>query len=349
MKPDKTATQQSARPVEVAILAFPETTASVVFGLYDLFVSAGRDWGFVLEGAPGPALLTPTIVSRHVGPFRAANGVAIVPQAGLEAAASADLVCVPEIAVPPGEPLDGRFADEVAWVRERYAAGATVASACSGAILLAEAGLLDGHDATTHWAYCDVMQRRYPTVRVHPERALVLTGEGQRLVMAGGGTSWLDVALYLIARFVGVDAAMHVAKLNLIDWHAAGQQPFARLARTRQVDDAVVARCQAWISEHYREPAPVTAMVRLSGVAERSFKRRFRAATGMSPLEYVHTLRLEAAKELLETSDRPAEHIAFEVGYEDAGFFRRLFRRHVHLTPSQYRKRFGALRTAMLG
>jgi len=349
MKPDKTATERRTRPVEVAVLAFPETTASVVFGLYDLFVSAGRDWGFVLDGSAGPELLKPTIVSRHRGPIQTANGVAIVPQAPLESAAGADLVCVPEITVPPGEPLDGRFEEEVGWIRERYAEGATLASACSGAVLLAEAGLLDGHDATTHWAYCEVMRRRYPAVRIHPERALVLAGEGQRLVMAGGGTSWLDVALYLIARFAGVDAAMHVAKLNLIDWHATGQQPFARLARTRQVEDAIVARCQAWIAEHYREQAPVTAMVRLSGVAERSFKRRFRAATGMSPLEYVHTLRLEAAKELLETTEQPAEHIAFEVGYEDAGFFRRLFRRHVHLTPSQYRKRFGGLRTAMLG
>ena len=128
-----------------------------------------------------------------------------MPQAGLDAAAAAELVCVPEIAVPPGAPLDGRFRDEVAWIRERYEAGATIASACSGAILLAEAGLLDGQDATTHWAYCDVMRRRYPAVTVHPERALVLAGEGQRLVMAGGGTSWLDVALYLIARFAGVE------------------------------------------------------------------------------------------------------------------------------------------------
>ena len=91
--------------------------------------------------------------------------------------------------------------------------------------------MLDGHDATTHWAYCDVMQTRYPRVRGHPQRALVVTGEGQRLVMAGGGTSWLDLALYLIARSPAIEAAMQVARLNLIDWHHVGQQPFARLAR----------------------------------------------------------------------------------------------------------------------
>jgi transcriptional regulator GlxA family with amidase domain len=214
-------------------------------------------------------------------------------------------------------------------------------------MLLAEAGLLDGHEATTHWAYCDILARRYPAVKVRRQRALVVSGDGQRLVMAGGGTSWLDLALYLIARKVGVETAMQTARVNLIDWHDIGQQPFARLARSRQVEDAVVARCQTWIAEHYAEPAPVAAMVRLSGLAERSFKRRFQQATGMAPLEYVHTLRLEEAKQMLESTGQPIEAIANEVGYEDAGFFSRLFRRSVNMTPAQYRKRFGAMRKAL--
>jgi transcriptional regulator GlxA family with amidase domain len=210
-------------------------------------------------------------------------------------------------------------------------------------MLFAEAGLLDGQAATTHWAWCDALRDRFPTVRVHEQRALVVSGEGQRLVMAGGGTSWLDLALYLIARSVGVEAAMQVARINLIDWHQVGQQPFARLARTRQVEDAVIARCQTWIAEHYPEPNPVRSMVRVSGLAERTFKRRFQQATGMPPLEYVHALRLEEAKQMLESGELPIEAIANEVGYEDAGYFSRLFRRKVNLTPAQYRKRFGAL------
>lgn len=335
-------------PVSVAILTYPETTASVVYGMYDLFAAVGRDWGFVVDGAPGPELMRPFIVSAQPGPIQAVNGVMIVPHAVLDQVPAAEIVCVPEVAVSPAESVAGRFDREIAWLRERYAAGATLASACSGAVLLAEAGLLDGQDATTHWAYCEIMRQRYPKVRVHPERALVLAGEGQRLVMAGGGTAWHDLALYLIGRFAGIDAAMQVARINLIDWHQVGQQPFARLARTRQVGDAVIARCQAWIADHYQEPSPVTAMVRLSGIAERSFKRRFRAATGMSPIEYVHTLRLEAAKQRLESGDQSAEAIAFEVGYEDAAFFRRLFRRQVRLTPTEYRKRFGALRRAVV-
>jgi transcriptional regulator GlxA family with amidase domain len=334
-------------PIDVAILAFPEVTASVVYGLHDLFHSVGRDWGFIVEGLPGPELMASRVVSAQRAPFVAANGVWIAPDRTIHAEAVPDIVCVPDIMVPPGEPLEGRFDDEIAWLKRCYASGATLATACSGAMLLGEAGLLDGHDATTHWAYCDVMKARYPRVRVHPQRALVVTGDGQRLVMAGGGTSWLDLGLYLIARYTSIEAAMQVARLNLIDWHAIGQQPFARLARSRQVDDALIARCQTWIADHYGEPAPVAAMVRLSGLPERSFKRRFEQATGMSPLEYVHTLRLEEAKQMLEASDEPIEAVANEVGYEDAGFFARLFRRNVGLTPGQYRKRFGAVRRAL--
>jgi len=334
-------------PARIAILAFPQTSASVVYGMYDLFKCAGRDWGIIVGGQPGSELLQPLVVSRQRSGFAVGNEVLITPQATLEECQDADVVCVPEILVPPGAPLDGLFDDEIDWLRRCYAAGATLATACSGAMLLAQAGLLDGEEATTHWAYCDVMAQRYPKIRVRGQRALVAAGEGQRLVMAGGGTSWLDMALYLIARMAGVDAAMQVARLNLIDWHEIGQQPFARLARSRQVEDAAIARCQAWIAEHYAEPAPVAAMVALSGLAERSFKRRFQQATGMSPLEYVHTLRLEEAKQMLESGAQPVEAIANEVGYEDAGFFSRLFRRQVNLTPAQYRRRFGTMRKAL--
>jgi transcriptional regulator GlxA family with amidase domain len=335
------------KPVKVAILAFPATTASVVYGMYDLFMSAGRDWGIILGGQPGVEVMRPTVVSAKPGAITTANGVRIEPQTTMDECAPPDIVCVPELAIPPGQPLEGQFTSEVAWLKRRYDAGATLAAACSGAMLLAEAGLLDGHDATTHWAYCDVLQSRYPNVKVRSQRALVVSGEGQRLVMAGGGTSWLDLALYLIARAVNIEVAMQVARVNLIDWHSIGQQPFARLVRSRQVDDAVIARCQTWIAEHYQEPAPVAAMVRLSGLAERSFKRRFNLATGMSPLEYVHTLRLEEAKQMLESGNASIEAIANDVGYEDAGFFSRLFRRNVNLTPAQYRRRFGSMRKAL--
>lgn len=187
-------------PARVAILALPETTASVIYGMYDFFMSAGRDWGLICEGRPAEPAITPVVVSSRSGAFNAGNNVRITPEATLEACREAEVVCVPELLVPPGETLEGRFEAEIACLHEAYASGKILATACSGALLLAEAGLLDGHEATTHWAYCDLMARRYPQVKVCRQRALVCAGEGQRLIMAGGGTSWLDLALYLIAR-----------------------------------------------------------------------------------------------------------------------------------------------------
>jgi transcriptional regulator GlxA family with amidase domain len=334
---------------KIAILATPDSSASVVYGMYDLFRCAGRDWSLVVSGAPGRECLAPQVVAHTAGTFPLANGVRVTPDAALGSRERFDVVCIPELAISPEAPVSGQYDAEIAWLRRQHRSGALLAAACSGAVLLAEAGLLDGHEATTHWAYCDALQRRYPQVNVQGERALVVTGEGHRLVMAGGGTSWLDLALYLIARVVNLETATQVARLNLIDWHSAGQQPFARVARTRQVDDAQIGKCQEWIAKHFGAAAPVASMIRISGLPERTFKRRFQAATGMAPLAYVHALRIEEAKRRLETSDAPIEKIAVDVGYEDATFFTRLFKRAVGLTAAQYRRKFGALRSALRG
>lgn len=337
----------STDPVRIAILALPEVSASVVFGMYDLFASAGRDWGIVMHGSPGTPLMRPQIVSAHAGSFTVANGIPVHPEARLDEIEMPDVVCVPDLFVIPSDPVAGRFPAEVAWLQKCHAAGVTIATACSGTLLLAEGGLLDGYDATTHWAYCDIMSKRYPKVRVHKQRSLVVSGQEQRLLMAGGGNSWIDLSLFIIARKLGIEVAMQVARLHLIDWHEVGQQPYARLAATAQTEDAVIARCQVWIADNYATPGPVNAMAALSGLPERSFIRRFKQATGMTPLEYVHTLRLEEAKQMLERNSLPVEAIATEVGYEDAGFFSRLFRRQVGLTPAQYRRRFGGLRRSL--
>jgi transcriptional regulator GlxA family with amidase domain len=301
----------------------------------------------LVDGAQGSAVIEPFTVSSDGRRFQAGNGVWIEPDYALENSPVPDLVCIPELLLDPKVDPRGRYEPETRWINQHYAAGATLATACSGALLLAEAGLLEGQDATTHWGFIEALKSRYPGIRMHPNRALVVSGEGQRIVMAGGGTSWLDVALFLVARFVGLEAALRVARVHLIDWHDIGQQPFAALTLARQVDDAVIADAQAWVAEHYDQESPVSAMAKRSGLADRTFKRRFATATGLSPMEYVHTLRLEEAKQMLEAGELPIEAVADEVGYEDASFFGRLFRRKVGLTPAEYRKRFGGLRKVL--
>lgn len=329
---------------KVDLLAVPDVSASALYGMYDVFSAAGRDWPTIIEGQPAESPFNVRVVASSTNPMQVANGVWLKADAGL--GEPPDIVCVPEVVINPQTPVAGRFDAEVDWLRRCYAADSTLATACSGALLLGEAGLLDGRDATTHWLFCDVLAEKYPGVRVHRERALVQNDDG-RLVMAGGGTGWQDLALYLVARYASVDAAMQVARLFLINWHDVGQQPFAMLTCNRQQEDAVIGDCQTWLARNYETASPVQAMIERSGLAERSFNRRFKQATGMSPMQYVHTLRLEESKQMLERSGEPVEAIAEAVGYEDASFFNRLFRRSVGLTPGQYRKRFGKLRKTL--
>lgn len=337
-----------ARPLTLAVVVNPVTTASTVFGIYDLFASAGRDWKLLTTGEPGTPRARPVLVSATNRPFEAANGVWMRAEATFRTCPPPDIVYVPELLVAPEALPDGRFRREAAWLKACFEQGATLASACSGTLMLAEAGLLDGCEATTHWAYCDAMAERHPKIDVQPNRFLVASGEGQRLITSGGGTSYQDLGLFLIARFFGADEAMQLAKTYLIDWHSQGQLPFSSLARASQTRDRHVADMQQWIAENYAHPAPVAAMVALSRLPERTFKRRFKEATGLTPLDYIHSIRLEEAKQMLETTDATVEDIAADVGYEDDSFFRRLFRRKVGLSPRAYRQRFQSFRKVLV-
>jgi transcriptional regulator GlxA family with amidase domain len=332
-----------SRPITVALLGTPAVSAATLYGFYDALASTRRDWQMLHKGPPTESPFRPLVVSRDGAPFSAGNGVCITPDASFDTCPHPDVICVTDLMIPPGEPLGALYEPEVAWMNQAWEAGATLCSSCSGALLLARTGLLEGQDATSHWAYCDLLAREYPGTRWHAERGLVVAGPEQRLVMAGSGVAWHMLVLALIARFASPEDAMQVARINLLNMNETSPLAYASLTRGGRADDPLVARCQLWAASNYRVESPVAQMVALSGLPERTFKRRFTLATGMNPLEYVHTLRLEEAKQMLESSDLPVEAVAVEVGYQDASFFGRLFRRKVALTPAQYRRRFGAL------
>lgn len=327
----------------VALLATPDVSAATLYGFYDMLAGTRRDWQLLHGGDPAASPFRPVVVSRDARPLRAANGVWLTPDASLADLPHPDVACVTDIMLPPDSAVETVYAAEVAWLRSAWAQGATLASACSGAMLLAATGLLDGLEATSHWAYCDHLARRHPRTRWHADRGLVVTGPQQRLIMAGGGVAWHMLVLALIARFASPEDAMRVARIHLLNVNETSQLAYASLTRGGRADDSLIARCQLWAAEHYRSPAPVTQMVALSGLAERTFKRRFALATGMSPMDYVHVLRLEEAKQMLESTELSVEGIALEVGYQDASFFNRLFKRRVNLSPGQYRRRFAPL------
>ncbi|MGE0800368.1 MAG: GlxA family transcriptional regulator [Lautropia sp.] len=335
----------SAPPIVVALLVASEVSASTLYGFYDLLCGAGRDWQ-MLHGRIDQVRerFRPLLVSRDGLPITAANGVRISPTASFADCPRPDVVCITDLLVPPGAAIGSRYDAEIDWVRARHADGALIASACSGALLLAPTGLLDGLEATSHWAYCDALTREHPATRWSAERGLIVTGDGGRLMMAGSGAAWHMLVLALITRFAGAEEAMRVARINLLDGQHASPIAYASLTHGPRVEDPVVQRCQQWVALNYQVDSPVARMVELSGLADRTFKRRFTQATGMAPLDYVHKLRLEEAKQMLESGDLAVERIAVEVGYQDASFFGRLFRREVAMTPAQYRRRFGGLK-----
>ncbi|MFC3711186.1 GlxA family transcriptional regulator [Sphingoaurantiacus capsulatus] len=329
----------SDAPVTVAILALPDSAPLAIHGLFEVLGAAGHLWTALTGQPSGGRRFRPLIVARSGEAFRSGVGLPILPDHALADAPPADVIIVADVELPlTGDPAT-RWAPEIEWLKRRVDGAALIASTCSGSLVLAEAGLLDGRDAASHWSAAALFRDRYPQVRYRADRILCDSGLDGRLITTGGASSWQDLALYLIGRFCGAEEAVRVGRIFLIGDRSDGQLPFAAMTQPRAHQDATIHACQAWAALHYEVENPVAAMVAQSGLPERTFKRRFKLATGYTPLDYVQTLRVEEAKQLLESGDAPVDTIAAEVGYADPAFFRQLFRRRVGISPARYRQR----------
>lgn len=326
--------------IAVSLLTLPETFPGAIYSLHELLAAVGRTWSQI-TGEPEAAscLFSPVLVSRDGRPSRSPAGPAIAVECRLDEVSEPDIVVVTDLAFPLDADPRGRWRSETEWVRARHKAGAVICSICSGSLFLAEAGLLDGLEATSHWSVAPIFRERYPRVKLRPERILCPTGPEHRIVTAGGASSWSELGLYLVARFAGAVEARRMAKVFVIGDKSDGQLPFAAMARPRQHADGAIGAAQLWIADNYTAANPVTRMAEVAGLPGRTFSRRFRKATGYGPVEYVQALRLEEAKQLLETTSEPTDAIALAVGYADPVFFRRIFQRQVGVTPARYRQR----------
>lgn len=327
----------------IALLAAPETSPSVLYGLYDVLLSVGAVFPDMTTGKPGDAMLDVKIVAAEMEPFRCFGNVLVEPHAAISSIDHVEVVIVCDMYTPIDTAPHGRYPREIDWLRRMHADGSLIASVCSGSLVLAEAGLLEGRQCAGHWAYGDLFREHYPEVSYNEHAILDLTSEDEGVVTAGGVTAWHDLALHLIARLCGPEHALRTAKVFLLAGHEDGQRPFAAMSRRIQQNDAVIGRCQAWIAQHYACANPVAAMTEQSGLRQRTFARRFRSATGYLPIDYVHALRVEEAKQIMETEYRGIDDVGYRVGYEDPTFFRRLFKRRTGLTPAAYRRKFAGI------
>jgi len=291
----------------ICLLASRETAPSVLFGLYDVLSGAGNAFDEVVSGEAGTPVLDVRIVAATRAPFRCIWDVLVEPACAIDDVAQTDAAVVCDMYVPVTESPRNRYQAEARWIRRMYESGAIVSSVCSGSLVLADSGLLDGLQTASHWAYRDMFREYFPQVTLRAQDVLTITGRESRIVTAGGVASWQDLALYLIARLCGQRHAIDAAKI------------------------------------HYTCTNPVSQMVERSGLNPRTFARRFIAATGYPPMEYVHALRMEEAKQILETEDLSVDDVGHYVGYGDPAYFRRLFKRKVGLTPARHRRKFAGI------
>lgn len=301
--------------VEVFGLARPELGGLLAAPWYGLKVCADR---------PGTAL-------------DAVGGFALTARHGLDELAAADTVVVPGVR----NAFSGDVSPElVAALRTAHERGARIVSICSGAFALAAAGLLDGREATTHWRYAELLQRRHPSVRVNPD---VLYVDGGDVLTSAGSAAGIDLCLHLVRRDHGAKVANSVARRFVVPPHRdGGQAQFIEAAVPAvEPEDDGIARSMQWALDHLAEPLTISQLASAARMSDRSYLRHFTARNGTSPMRWVVTQRVAASLPLLETPEGTVEEVAAAVGFESAATFRHHFGRVMRTSPTAYRRSFG--------
>jgi transcriptional regulator GlxA family with amidase domain len=321
---------------DVTVLLLDGTFSSTAIGPMEVFRHAGSLWNVLTGKRPVPRfrVTTASVDGRAV---RCDGPIHIQPDGALTAVRKTDLIFIPTTGLHIDDVVE-RYAAVVPWLRRWHKRGAAIASVCTGVGLVAATGLLDGRRATTHWALADRFREKYPKVKWMPE---LMVTEDRGFYCGGGVHAALDLTLYVVEKFCGHDVAMQSAKAMLIETPRAWQSGFAIVPlKTEHSDDAIFG-AQEWLHQNFQRTFPLDAPARRVGMSMRNFVRRFKQATGDSPLIYLQKLRIAAAKRLLESDHRTMQEISDAVGYQDVAFFRQLFRRHAGVSPSAYRRSFG--------
>jgi transcriptional regulator GlxA family with amidase domain len=321
---------------DVTILLLDGTFSSTAIGPMEVFRHAGSLWNVLTGKRPVPRfrVTTASVDGRAV---RCDGPIHIQPDGALTAIRKTDLIFIPTTGLHIDNVVEG-YAAVVPCLRRWHKRGAAIASVCTGVGLVAATGLLDGRRATTHWALAERFREKYPRVQWMPE---LMVTEDRGFYCGGGVHAALDLTLYLVEKFCGHDVAMQSAKAMLIETPRAWQSGFAIVPLKTEHSDDAISNAQEWLHQNFHRTFPLDAPARRVGMSPRNFVRRFKQATGDSPLIYLQKLRIAAAKRLLESDHRTMQEISDAVGYQDVAFFRQLFQRHAGVSPSAYRRSFG--------
>ena len=322
--------------IEVTVLLLDQTFSSTAVGPMEVFRHAGSLWNH-LTGKPLKPRFNVRTASADGRPVLCDGPIRIQPMTSIQNIRKTDLIFIPTTGLNVDDVVE-RNAPVVPWLKRWHKRGVAIASVCSGVGLVAATGMLDGKRATTHWGLADTFRRKYPKVRWMPE---LMVTEDHGFYCGGGVHAALDLSLYLVEKFCGHDVALQSAKAMLIETPRAWQAGFAIVPLKTEHSDDAISHAQEWLHENFHRNFLLEATARRVGMSLRNFVRRFKQATGDSPLIYLQKLRVSAAKRLLENDHRTMQEIGTAVGYQDVAFFRQIFQRHTGVSPSAYREKFG--------
>ncbi len=327
------------RPLlNVTVVLLEDGFSSTAVMPVEIFHSAGQLWNALHDHPSKPAFRVRT-ASLGGGTVHSAHGLGVTPHASVESIDRTDIVIVST----SGLDLDLQMVANSAllpWLRRQHSQGALIVGVCMGAAYLAEAGLLDERMATTHWALADKFAERYPRVRWRPD---LFVTEDSRMLCSGGVFASADVSLYLVEKLCGHEIALQTAKALLLPMPRTHQSGFAMLPVSRPHADERIRAAEAYLQANFRKEVPIPFLADRAGLGVRTFVRHFKAATGRLPADYLQAVRIEAAKVMLESDNRPIQLISSDVGYDDVAFFRSLFKRITRMTPTEYRANFAPL------
>ncbi len=332
--------------ISVAVLFLNGGLGSTAIQPMEIFSNAGQLWN-ALNGAACDPQFTVTTASLDGRPVRVDQRLSLTPERSFAELGQPDLVFVPagglvlDTMIRDGYDVNetiGKNPEVVHWLRHWFEKGTKIAAVCSGVALLAQTGLLDGKLATTHWGVADLYRKRFPDILWREEFLVTDAGD---IFCGGGANAAADLALYIVEKYCGRQIAIETARALIIEMPRTWQTCFTHFSLRVKHNDETVLKVQQWLQEHYAQDVCFDDIARQFGMSNRNFTRRFKDATGETPLNYLQSMRMAIAKQTLEDSHITVKETAERVGYTDLIFFRNLFKRCTGLTPNEYRLRFG--------
>jgi transcriptional regulator GlxA family with amidase domain len=321
--------------LDVTIVLVNDGFASTSIGPMEVFYAAGRMWN-ELGGHGARPEFRISVASIDGAPVTSAYGLSISPQSSINAVERTDLIMVSASGLDPAS-WPHRPAELAPWLRNWHRRGTMIAGLCTGVAYLAEAGLLDGRRATTHWGVARRFRELYPNVDWRPE---VLITEDGGLFCSGGVYSSVDLSLYLVEKLCGHQVAVECSKALLINMPRFYQSGYSILPVSRPHTDQKIRQAEEYLQANFSQALSIDELARHVGMSRRNFLRRFKAATGAMPGAYLQMLRVATARQMLEESLTPVQRVASSVGYDNLTFFRQVFRRYTGVTPAEYRANF---------